>query len=289
MKILVIGGTRFFGIPMVEELLKKGHEVTIATRGMTPDSFEDKVKRITLDHTDFFSMKKVLEGLHFDVAIDKVAYCSNDVKYAMESLSCDKYIYMSSTAIYNLNHKDVREEEFDGATGILKWCDRTDASYSEVKKQAEYALWQKYSDKNWIAVRYPYVVGPDDYTKRLLFYVKNTMEGTPMYIDNMDAQMSFIRSDEAGRFIAYLVDKNYNGAVNGCSYGTISLREILDYVEKKTGKKAIMESTGEAAPYNGTVSHSVNIDRAAELEFQFSNIEEWIYELIDGFIDLCIA
>lgn len=33
MKILVIGGTRFFGIPMVHELLQKGHQVTIATRG----------------------------------------------------------------------------------------------------------------------------------------------------------------------------------------------------------------------------------------------------------------
>lgn len=36
MNILVIGGTRFFGIPMVNELLAHGHNVTIATRGTTP-------------------------------------------------------------------------------------------------------------------------------------------------------------------------------------------------------------------------------------------------------------
>ena len=30
MKILVIGGTKFFGIHMVNELLSKGHNVTIA-------------------------------------------------------------------------------------------------------------------------------------------------------------------------------------------------------------------------------------------------------------------
>lgn len=29
MKILVIGGTRFFGIHMVEELLKAGHDISI--------------------------------------------------------------------------------------------------------------------------------------------------------------------------------------------------------------------------------------------------------------------
>ena len=46
MKILVIGGTRFFGIHMVKELLDRGHDITIATRGLTPDNFGDKVKRI---------------------------------------------------------------------------------------------------------------------------------------------------------------------------------------------------------------------------------------------------
>lgn len=32
MKILVIGGTRFFGVHMVNELLADGHHITIATR-----------------------------------------------------------------------------------------------------------------------------------------------------------------------------------------------------------------------------------------------------------------
>ena len=43
MNILVIGGTRFFGIDMVNELLTAGHDVTIATRGKASDSFGDNV------------------------------------------------------------------------------------------------------------------------------------------------------------------------------------------------------------------------------------------------------
>lgn len=286
MKILVIGGTRFFGVHMVNELLKKGHDVTIATRGLTADSFGDRVSRIILDHTNSESMKNALSGLRFDVVIDKVAYCSNDVKYAMDSINCDKYIYMSSTAIYDLDHESVCEDEFDGLSGELKWCDRPDYSYSEVKRQAEYALWQKYNDIKWIAVRYPYVVGEDDYTKRLYFYVENTIKGNPMYIDNPDSQMSFIKSDEAGRFMAYLVDKDFTGAVNGCSYGTVSIREILEYIEKKTGKQAVISDTGEVAPYNGTLSHSVNVDKAAGLGYELSEIKDWMYELIDKYIEL---
>lgn len=46
MKILVLGGTRFFGIHMVNELLSKGHDITIATRGKVSDGYGSKVKRV---------------------------------------------------------------------------------------------------------------------------------------------------------------------------------------------------------------------------------------------------
>ena len=45
MKVLVLGGTRFFGIHLVDELLKSNCDVTIATRGLTSDSFGNKVKK----------------------------------------------------------------------------------------------------------------------------------------------------------------------------------------------------------------------------------------------------
>ena len=83
MKILVIGGTRYFGIHMVNKLLEQGHEVTIATRGKTPDSYGDKVERITIQRTNEESMR------HFDVVIDKIAYCSNDIRYVMDYVDCD--------------------------------------------------------------------------------------------------------------------------------------------------------------------------------------------------------
>ena len=62
MNILVIGGTRFFGIPMIEELLKSGHDVTIATRGLSADSFGSRVKRLILDRADAQSVRNALSG-----------------------------------------------------------------------------------------------------------------------------------------------------------------------------------------------------------------------------------
>lgn len=286
MKILVIGGTRFFGIHMVNELLKKGHDVTIATRGKASDQYGNKVKRIIIERTNQESMKTALSGIHYDVVIDKIAYCSNDIKYVMEVVDCDKYIYMSSTSVYEPKHINTVETDFDGNSKSFVWCDRKEFPYEQIKRQAEYALWQKYSDKNWIAVRYPFAIGKDDYTKRLLFYVEHVMKSIPMNIDNLDYQMGYIRSDEAGEFMAFLVDKDIRGAINGSAEGTISIKEIIDYVEKKTGTKAIIDKEGEIAPYNGEPEYSINTEKAKALGFQFSVLQDWIYELLNYYIQL---
>lgn len=286
MKILVIGGTRFFGIHMVRELLAQGHAVTIATRGNAKDEFGERINRIVLERTNEESVKNALSGKHYDVVIDKIAYCSEDIRYVMEAFSCDKYIHMSSTSVYDPKHLNTVESDFDGTTKELIWCDRMAFPYEEIKRQAECALWQKYADKNWIAVRYPFAIGTDDYTKRLQFYVEHTMKSIPMHIDNLDYQMGYIRSDEAGKFIAFLVDKDFRGAINGCSEGTISLREIITYVEQKTGTKAILEENGDAAPYNGEPEYSINTDKAKALGFEFSVLKDWIYELLDYYIQL---
>ncbi len=286
MKILVIGGTRFFGIHMVNELLAKGHDVTIATRGKASDEYGDKVKRVILERTNAESVRRALSGTHYDVVIDKIAYCSNDIKYVMDVVDCDKYIHMSSTSVYNPKHSNTMETDFDGFSADFVWCDRSAFPYEEIKRQAEYALWQKYSDRNWTAVRYPFAIGTDDYTKRLLFYVEHVIKSIPMNIDNLGHQMSFIRSDEAGKFIVFLVDKEVKGAINGSAKGTISIQEIIDYVEKKTGKKAIINKDGDTAPYNGEPEYSINTEKAQALGFEFSTLHDWIYELLDYYIHL---
>lgn len=284
-KILVIGGTRFFGIHMVNALLEAGHDVTIATRGLAGDAYGDKVKRIILERTDADSVKNAICGIHYDVVIDKIAYCSNDIKSVMDVVDCDKYIHMSSAAVYEPLHIDCREEDFDAESETLIWCDRDDFPYDEVKRQAECALAQVYSDRNWIAVRYPFVLGEDDYTERLHFYVEHIMKSISMDIDNLEAQMGYIHSKEAGKFMAFLAEQDFNGPINGCANGTISVKEIIQYIEEKTGSKAIISPEGDTAPYNGAPDYSINTRKAEKLGFSFSNLNDWIFELVDYYID----
>jgi len=283
MNILVLGGTRFFGIPMVNELASR-HNVAIATRGITADSFGGSVERIKLDRTDAESIRRALSGRYFDLIIDKIAYCSNDIRSLLESADCSRYILMSSTAVYNPLHLNTVEEDFLPENEELIWCNRADFPYAQVKRYAETALLRKYSDRPSAAVRYPFVIGTDDYTGRLKFYVESTMNGTPMNIDNPNAAMSFICSEDAGKFLAFIAETDFCGAVNGASGGTISIRQILDYVEKKTGKRALLCENSIPAPYNGTPAYSINTDKAAALGYEFSHINDFIYSLLDYYI-----
>ena len=285
MKILVIGGTRFFGIPMVNKLLEKDHRITIATRGITGDAFGDRVRRVKLNVYERDSVAKALSGEKYDVVIDKMGYGSLDIKNILDAVECEKFIHMSTAGVYRLNHMDIKETEFDGGLVRLNWCSRGDVEYDEAKRAAEAALCQKYSGIDWASVRCPYVLGKKDYTERLLFYVEHVMNEIPMRIDNIDAQMSFANADEVGKFLAFLTHKKQVGPINACARGTISIREILIYVERKTGCEAKIDLSGDKAPYNGTQANSLSIEKAEALGADFKNICDWLPELLDYYIE----
>jgi nucleoside-diphosphate-sugar epimerase len=284
MNILVFGGTRFMGKHLVSSLITNGYIVTIATRGNTSDTFGASVKRVHVNRLDNDAIKKALNGIYYDVVYDSLAYCSNDVKALMDNVECGKYITISSTAVYD-KHINTVEDDFNPLTYPLKWIARTDAAYDEMKRQAECAICQAYPDIKSVMVRFPFVIGTDDYTRRLQFYVDHVINNKAMYVDNPEAQMAFVRSDEAGKFLSFLAGNDYTGAINGASEQTISVQDIVDYVKTKTGKNPTFSLDGDSAPYNGEREYSINIDRAKSLGFSFSSLHHWIYNLLDFYIE----
>lgn len=285
MNILIIGGTRYFGIPMTNDLIGKGHSISIATRGKTPDLYGDLVSRIIFDRADENSIIKSFSGKYYDVIIDKIAYSSNDVKRLLDHVRCGKYILMSSSAVYNDIHANTSEDNFLAKRYSLKWCERSDYDYSEVKRQAECAVVQHFPEQKYIAVRYPVVIGSTDYTKRIYFYIECIQNGTPMFIDDMDSRISFIHENDAGLFLSHLVDTEISGAINGCSDGNISLREMIRYIEERLNKKAIITPNGTSAPYNGYPEYAtLNTSKAKQTGFSFSDIKDRFYETIDHYV-----
>ncbi len=70
MRLLVLGGTQFLGRHLVEEALRRGHEVTLFNRGNRPHLFP-QVERLRGDRNDDLS---ALEGGSWDAAVDTCGY-----------------------------------------------------------------------------------------------------------------------------------------------------------------------------------------------------------------------
>lgn len=285
MNILVVGGTRYMGRHLVKELIAKGHDVTIATRGITPDDFGDRISRLIVDRTSAESIRQNIPNITYDCIIDTIAFCSNDVINLLDHVKCKRYVEVSTLSVYNELHVDMKEEELDAKKLTLIHCNKDDFTYDIVKQQAECAIVRKYSHIPSARVRFPLVIGTDDYTRRLYFYVDHIVHQKPMNMNTEESQMAFVRSDEAGKFLAFLAEQPFAGAINGASEQTFSMKEVADYVYLRTGKSPVVTTDGETAPFNNRFSdYSVNVNKAKALGFSFTPLSEWIYELLDSYI-----
>ncbi|WP_237690812.1 NAD-dependent epimerase/dehydratase family protein [Paenibacillus caui] len=84
MKVLVLGGTRFFGKRLVELLIEAGDQVTIATRGLTADSFGDRVTRVKADRQVREDLEDLVKHGPWDIIYDNICYASQDAQDAAD-------------------------------------------------------------------------------------------------------------------------------------------------------------------------------------------------------------
>ncbi len=284
-KVLVLGGTRFFGKHLVEALLQDGHDVTIATRGITEDSFGSVVKRLIVDREDEKQLAERLEDKSYDIVYDNLCYSSNAVKIICEVLQgkTKKYIMTSSMAVYE-PAIGLLEENFNPYEYAITYGDRNDFNYSEGKRLAEAVLFQQ-ATFPVVAVRFPVVIGENDYTKRLQFYVEHIVRQEPFAVNHLDGELSFIHEKEAGQVLAWCGMKDIEGPINACSNGIVSTREVIHFIEENTGIKAFVQEVGDnVAPYNEVINCTLHNGKANELGFPFRELKIEIEKVLRYYI-----
>ena len=280
MKILIFGGTRFIGKILVEELLKQGHEVTVATRGKFPIIW-DNVKFIAVERLNADSIKSNIPKTEYDVVYDNLVLSSAGVCDVLSCVNCKRYIMISTDGVYKNRHVNIFENEFDAAATPFEYVPYSkEIPYDTRKRFAESALFQDFKKIPAVSVRLPVVLGKDDYTGRLKFYVDKILSGEEFFCDNAAEIRPFVSAEDAGKFLAFLGDKNFNGAVNAAS-NAISIEKIFNYIEKKFVRRVKLNKNAVAAPFNGVNSYSLNTELAKNLGFTFRNIDDWIFDLVD--------
>jgi len=284
-KVLVLGGTRFFGRKLVELLLADGHDVTIVTRGRLANPFGDKVKHLIVDRRDTEAFSKAVEGEYYDIVYDNICYSPNEAKAFCDIFNgkMGKLVFTSTLSTYAADGNAKSEADFDPYTYSIQMGDTEAFTYSEGKRQAE-AVFFKYATSPVVAVRFPIVMGIDDYTKRLHFHVKHVVNEEAIGFLNMDAEMSFILAEEAGQFLKWAGLTDVEGPFNATAQGTVSLKDLMALVEKATSKQAkivLVENDEIRSPYAVPASWYMTTEKAEQAGFVFSKLNDWLPGLID--------
>jgi nucleoside-diphosphate-sugar epimerase len=177
---LVVGGTRFVGRHLVEELRANDYGVTVLTRGEHDNPFADAddVDRVAGDRTDRTDLRTAALSVDPDVVFDVVAYHPAEVETATEVFAdVDAYVYVSSGAAYAAEHVPKREGETP-----LRACSEDEATddswetYGPRKAAGDRAVFAA-ADRgvNALSVRPCVVYGPHDYTERLDYWLHRVL------------------------------------------------------------------------------------------------------------------
>ena len=104
MNILVIGGTKFIGPPVIRHLINMGHEVTVFHRGKTQAELPDSVHHLLGDRRCLSDFKSRFEQLAPEVVLDMFAYTQDDAQTLMKTFKgiAQRVVVISSIDVYRV-------------------------------------------------------------------------------------------------------------------------------------------------------------------------------------------
>ncbi len=167
-RILIIGGTRFIGRALVEELLFNGHRVTISSRKRL--NWHENLTQITCVRE---YQRESLESLDkFDYVFDFNAYKQDDILDLPKGYPEFNYYLISSQWVSSyFDHQ--KAERFT----------EVERNYIVSKKSLEKAALDRFGPMTRI-IRLPVVVGSGDHHHRLDFLVGRILKGGSILVPN---------------------------------------------------------------------------------------------------------
>lgn len=282
-KVLVLGGTQFFGKKVVELLLEKGYLVTIATRGNKPHPFGDKVNHIQLDARDgdHEGWNRV-QSQKWAAVFHNVCYTKEDAQLATEKLAeiTGHVYYTSSLATYSGDTDGYTESDFDPFNYEID--PTVEVNYGEGKRQAE-AVFFKEAPFDVTAFRFPIVLDEDDYTKRLHYYIEKGLKEEIISFTNVDYKINFVKGTTAAESIVWAIENGKKGIYNVSSKDALTLETLMLWIEEIIGKKLKIEETGEPvsdSPFSIPHHWYLHSDKIEAEGFTLESSAKWVRPLI---------
>ena len=167
MDILVMGGTRFVGKPLVERLLAAGHALTLFTRGNKPAPAG--VEHLVGDRSTAEGLQ-ALSGRRFDVIVDSSGRTLADTSAVIERTGAPSHrlVYVSSAGVYA-----------DSELWPLSEDSPTDPQSRHAGK-LDTEAWLRDQGIAFTSFRPTYIVGPGNYNPVESWFFDRIVHGRPV-------------------------------------------------------------------------------------------------------------
>jgi nucleoside-diphosphate-sugar epimerase len=281
MKVLIIGGNRFVGLRLGMELDKdKNFDLTLINRtGQSPH-----LKRAAIYKGDRRNLALSGVDKEFDAVVDFANFNDIDTESSLTHFKkIGRYIHISTASVYDAG-ADRKEEDFDPKKFDLSSHEDRGNPYQDGKRRAE-ALFAQQSPFPVAYIRLPYILGPDDYTRRLEFHIERIEKNSTLFVPNPSALISMIHAEDACRFLRWSLDQKFTGPVNVASPDAIRMADLLKEIEIRVGNRPLLvqaPTPQNRSPYGPDHDSSLNCDLAAKLGFKARPLKQWLGDLIDG-------
>lgn len=240
-RLLILGGTGFIGPHMVRYALKRGHEVSIFTRGRAEIELPKGVEHLIGDRNDNHT---ALQGRTWDVVLDNNAQDYRWVQKSTELLrdTVEQYIFVSSISAYEFGgfgweFKDrilmepIIDEGFKRISLPEGWSNGDDAPYGLMKTLSEDIVHTAFPGRTTV-VRPGLIVGPGDRTGRFTYWPVRIDEGDEVLAPGDPRHANqIIDQRDLTEWIVRLAENGTIGDFNGIGPGyRLSMGEMLEQI-----------------------------------------------------------
>lgn len=178
MKILVIGGTGYIGTHAVEELVRRGHEVTVFARGQTPPRLPAEALFIKGNRHHPEDLQ-TLQQHRFDAVVDINAYTREETQAVINTFDgrVSRFVHLSTFSVCQRTSPLPFTESDPLVTDPSH-------SYGYNKAECERALRWAHTRNGFpfVSLRPVVVFGPRDDKSRENYYLKRMIAGDPIIV-----------------------------------------------------------------------------------------------------------
>jgi 2'-hydroxyisoflavone reductase len=311
MKVLILGGTRFLGRALVEEALKRGHEITLFNRGTNKETFPQVEQLIGNRDSDV----SLLENRKWDVVMDTCGFAPHQIKKIAAVLgdNIEHYTFISSISVYKdwipLNITEDYHLQSMPPDDKLKGVEEGEISPYEYYGALK-VLCEAEAEKHWpgsvLHIRAGQLVGPFDYTDRLPYWVQRVAQGGKVLVPGRsDRPVQLIDVKDIATWVFNMAENRKAGTFNvtGPNY-ELTIEELLKTCKAVTNSNAefvwaeeqfILEHKvkpwtemplwipehfpleEEKEPWKG--SFFISIEKAVSAGLAFRPIEDTVYDV----------